>query len=239
MIERETLMDEAILGYAEKVDAGISSVPQLIHSEDETAVTHEAALAALPMGWALKGAKRMRARFSEKQRKYLEDKFDIGQATGRKCDPTQVAKDMRRAKDSKGRRMFTSSEFLTSTQVSSFFSRLAARRKCQGIPEKVQEEGEEELYEEDLTHEMHVAQESLFATVIRELGLTHPVLFDTYNLCDLYAKHKLATLGLPLLQMICDSFGLDTQHITLRRKAPYITKLEQLVETCSCRVERT
>ncbi|XP_078696170.1 uncharacterized protein LOC144924634 [Branchiostoma floridae x Branchiostoma belcheri] len=237
MIERETLMDRAILGYAEKVDTGDSSVPQLI--DDEATITDEAGHCPLPMGWALKGAKKTRARFSDKQRKYLEDKFDIGQTTGRKCDPSQVAKDMRRAKNTSGRRLFEVSEFLTSTQISSFFSRLAARRKCQGIPEESLEvggEGEEEYEEDLLSAEMQLVHESLHSTVVKDVGLTHPILFDTYNLCELYSKHKLSTLGLQLLREICDSFGVDTENITIRRKAPYISKLEELVEACSCRV---
>ena len=41
----------------------------------------------------------------------------------------EVAQDMRRVRDEMGRRVFTIKEFLTSKQVASFFSRLAAKKR--------------------------------------------------------------------------------------------------------------
>ena len=38
----------------------------------------------------------------EKQKAYLEAKFNIGQSTGRKVDPDKVAKEMRRARGTDG-----------------------------------------------------------------------------------------------------------------------------------------
>lgn len=44
--------------------------------------------------------------FSEVQRKYLEQKFNINEATGRKQDPTTVARDMRITKNMDGKKLF-------------------------------------------------------------------------------------------------------------------------------------
>ena len=38
------------------------------------------------------------ARFNENQRSYLDEKFLIGQSTGIKADPSQVARDLRNAR---------------------------------------------------------------------------------------------------------------------------------------------
>ena len=64
----------------------------------------------------------------QKQKQYLRDKFSIGESTGNKANPVAVAKSMISARDSNGQHLFSSAEFLTSKQISSFFSRLAAKR---------------------------------------------------------------------------------------------------------------
>ena len=90
-------------------------------------------------GLALKQMKKP-YRFSDKQKSYLVEEFNIGQGTGRKVDPEVVAKEMRREKNENGVRLFTISEFLTPLQVSSFFSTLAAKVRQQTVGEPVLEE---------------------------------------------------------------------------------------------------
>ena len=70
---------------------------------------------ALQMGWALHKNRRGSKRFSNKVRTYLKKKFDIGQQTGRKEDPLQVAKDMRSARTPEGERLFKREEWLSQT----------------------------------------------------------------------------------------------------------------------------
>ena len=76
-------------------------------------------------GWALRAAKKA-YRFREKQKSYLLAKFSIGQTTGRKLDAEVVAREMRRARGADSVRLFQSSEFLTSLQIASLFSRQSA-----------------------------------------------------------------------------------------------------------------
>ena len=56
----------------------------------------------LEMGWALRKSPSTQRRFSKKVSDYLQKKFEIGQQTGRKEDPAQVADDMRRARNANG-----------------------------------------------------------------------------------------------------------------------------------------
>ena len=58
-----------------------------------------------------------------------KEKFDIGQKTGRKEDPAQVAKDMRNARDTDGVRILSRMEWLSKLQIQAFFSQLFAKRK--------------------------------------------------------------------------------------------------------------
>ena len=55
--------------------------------------------------------------FNENQKNYLDEKFKLGQETGYKEDPSQVASDMRRAKNENGERRFAVGEFLSPQQI--------------------------------------------------------------------------------------------------------------------------
>ena len=67
--------------------------------------------------------------FSEEQHKYLTKKFNIGETSGIKCDPEDVSKEMRYIKDGNGKRLFISTEFLSASQSSIYFSRLALKKR--------------------------------------------------------------------------------------------------------------
>ena len=54
------------------------------------------------MGWALKSPPSRRTKFTDKQKQYLNVKFQIGERTGKKAEPTDVSKAMRTVKDSNG-----------------------------------------------------------------------------------------------------------------------------------------
>ena len=51
------------------------------------------------------------------RKKYLDEKFSIGQQKGHKLDALSVARDMRYAKYADGNRLFTHAEFLTAQQI--------------------------------------------------------------------------------------------------------------------------
>jgi len=57
----------------------------------------------------------------------LEEKFNLGQATGQKQDPIDVARDMRLTKKMDGSKLFKIDEYLTTQQVQSYFSRMMAK----------------------------------------------------------------------------------------------------------------
>ena len=110
-MEKHTLLDLSKFGYQEILEegVGVSTINKQGTAE----------------GCALRPTKRA-YRFSEKQKAYLTAKFNIGQSTGRKIDARLVARDMRRARGSNGKRLFKLSEFLTTQQITSYFTRLSA-----------------------------------------------------------------------------------------------------------------
>ena len=71
--------------------------------------------------------------YTSEQKKFLTEKFQQGERSGRKSDPASVARSMMSAVDSQEKRMFSGEEFLTASQVAEFFPRLAAYKQCQGV----------------------------------------------------------------------------------------------------------
>ena len=116
-LEHKTLLDKAVHEYVARLDEQFTRFQ--IHQS--TAGTTSSSETTLSMGWALKSNTITRVRFKEKQKQSLRDKFSIGESTGNKANPVAVAKSMISARDSNGQRLFSSAEFLTSQQISSFF----------------------------------------------------------------------------------------------------------------------
>ena len=166
-------MDLAKLGYQQVLEEDVGVVPTLRTS----GVASKQSRGRLTEGWGLRPAKKA-YRFSENQKAYLTDKFNIGQSR-RKVDASLVARDMRSAHSSNGERLFKSTEFLTSQQISSYFSRISATTPQQ-------------------THEVDLAaieEEINFSTardeVMATVTLQHPIMFDQYNIYAMAEKDTL------------------------------------------------
>lgn len=113
-----------------------------------------------------------------------------------KSDPASVAFSMMSAVDSQGKRMFSSEEFLTASQVARFFSRLAVKKSLFN-----NDDLEEEI--ECATQEATI--EELTIEVSRELLPGHPIMWDKYNLCEMTSGGKLSRteLSVAKLRVIC------------------------------------
>lgn len=125
-LERYSLFDLAKLGYQSRLAAGIGTVPTLMACNVSEGLVR--GRETLNEGWSLRATKKS-YRFSDHQKKYLDAKFEIGRVTGRKLNGEIVARQMRRALDADGKRLFKVSEFLSQQQISSYFSRLAAKQR--------------------------------------------------------------------------------------------------------------
>ena len=122
--QRATLLDQAKEMYHLKLTEGRSTGAT---SHDERTVPQEVATntSQLVRGWALKQTKKS-GHLSKTQKKYLNEKFSIGQQTGHKVDPLSVARNMPYAalrKKMEGSRLFTCDEFESEQQIQSYFSR--------------------------------------------------------------------------------------------------------------------
>ena len=205
--------------YASLLKEGLGAVPT-IPTEDSL---QRAVSVKEDVGWALKENKKSN-RFNDTQKQYLKDKFNLGQLTGKKAEAEAVARDMRRAKGTDGKRQFGTSEILTAQQISSFFSRLAAKARKGIVTDDDLRAAEEE-------QDFNSARENILSL----LQVQHPIVYNQYDICSMVKKGTLKNFKLEMLKLICESFELDVSSTKpIRKKAPYISLLTEMVEGCSC-----
>ena len=224
VLKRETLLDKAMLSYATKLAQGSVALENQPRDEPSTSGTSEYA-DSLSKGCALKSSAVQRKRFNECQKQYLTKLFDLGEQTGHKADANSVSQLMRTARNVDGSLMFDASKYLTAKQITSFFSRLAKKRRAARVDDS-DEEDEGKLHEECI--------EDLSRNIINKIGLVHPIMFDSHNLCELTKSSKLSKFSLLMLQDICTWYELDTSLINVKRKKPSIDLLIDFIGNCTC-----
>lgn len=125
--ERQSLRDYSIKTYADNIQNNLVRPFPIISEAIRTQANEEARPddvdSLLPEGWALKVRKPVK-QFTAAQKAFLHEKFDEGARTKRKYDPHDVAKLMR-----KDPRFPSRSDWLTWTQIASFWSRLSSNRE--------------------------------------------------------------------------------------------------------------
>ena len=88
--EKTTLINKAKIFYVQKLTEGTSIQPQMVSS-----TLLMSSSTKLSESWALRASKKS-THFNENQKNFLDEKFKLGQETGYKEDPSQVASDMHR-----------------------------------------------------------------------------------------------------------------------------------------------
>ena len=189
----------------------------------------------LKIGWALGKPRTGGIRFSEKVKTYLNAKFEMGERTGRKADPDQVALSMRNARNEKNERIFKREEWLTKTQITGFFSRLASRQRSRGhdvssMDENLQEDRDANEDLEAFVRESE--RDRLISEIEDNIGLKHPVCFDVYDLCDYYKRGKLESFNIAMLKKMLNHFEIS--FLTKFRKAELVRLLKEVIQECQC-----
>ena len=228
-LENETMLDKAARGYAMMLEGQFSSIPRVAETASTSVRCEEAV-----MGWALKYHLTARTRFTDKQRNYMTEKFLIGETTGRKASPAQVARSMFSAKDPSGERLFSGGEFLTTQQVANFFSRLSAKRALSGAVGAALDEMANEEEEDGTEAAIESAFDEVRNLATETTALQHPVCCDQYNLCDLRSKSELTSFTTRMLRNICDALDIDTADISSKAKTKYVDRLGDFLQHCSC-----
>jgi len=134
-LERASQFDEIKKKWAETCESlagsyiqALPSTSAAIEQPDDQSGTPSA-----EEGWALKKARRA-VHFTEKARNYLREVFLLGEDTGKKSNPTDVATRMKSLREDSGKKRFEKREWLTAEQISRYFSRLSALHKSGRLP---------------------------------------------------------------------------------------------------------
>ena len=77
--------------------------------------------------------------------------------------------------------------------------------------------------------EEEIVHENVCAVVLKEVGIRHPIVFNTFNLCDMHKAGKLRLLSVFMLRSICEHFDIEVMNIKGQRKAPYLSLLGELL----------
>ena len=121
---------------------------------------------------------------------------------------------MRKARNADGSRKFHASSFLTSQQVTSFFSRLAAAKRVATAQD------EENEYQEEMERIQEQNIQDLSDEVRSEMSIQHPIMYDTHNICEMVADTELTKFSVQMLQSICSLYQLDIESISAKRSSP-------------------
>lgn len=144
-----------------------------------------------------------------------------------KTDAETVSKEMQRVHASNGEHLFRVSEFLTAQQVASFFSGMAAKIRQQTSPGDTS--GDPDIIGMEDEQNFSSAKEA----VMTALDVKHPVSYDQYNICSMVKDNTLRKLKLDVLKLLCENLSISMPP-NQRKKAPYISLLEDIVKNCSC-----
>ncbi|KAK2564634.1 hypothetical protein P5673_012106 [Acropora cervicornis] len=227
VLERETFLDKAMVQYAEKLGQGASSLERPLF---ECASKAPSVVTPILQGWALKCAATTRRRLTKEQKNFLTDLFLIGERTGRKSNPEEVSKSMRKARRPEGTLLFQAEDYLSSKQIASFFSRLS-KKSVLNAPDILSEEEEDgNIDEAAAENDYQLMREEAFGSI----SIQHPIMYDTFNICEMASALTLSKFSISMLQEICEQYELDTSGIRVKRKKPYIEVLTDFVKLCSC-----
>ena len=171
-LEKQTLLDKAMIQYGTRLEQGSTEEVPTIEAEPMQTATRQQP--SVKMGWALKSNKGHK-RLNETQKDYLMAQFKIGEQTGHKVDPVTASKSMRKAKNADGVRLFSPEEFLTSKQIASFFSRVSRKRV---VPEELDTQEDVEI-ENEISE---ASREQMFDEASKEVHSTLSIIHPTFKL---------------------------------------------------------
>jgi len=126
-LERETQYDQVKRKWAKTCQSLAVGYLKSVSSTSAAAAADQPDNQNMPSaeeGWALKKV-RNAVNFSENVRNYLLEVFLLGEEKGHKANSGDVATRMKGLRDSSGKKRFQKKEWLTTVQISRYFSRLS------------------------------------------------------------------------------------------------------------------
>ena len=123
-------------------------------------------------------------------------------------------------------RQFNRTEWLTKAQIKSFFSRLAASRRKGLLGISLEQDDDVECLVQDSE------RQALVDAITQEIGLKHPVTYDTYDLCEYHHEEKLSDISVQMLKRIL--CNLEVPFKSKDKKQVLLDKLRDILSKCEC-----
>ncbi|CAC5413760.1 unnamed protein product [Mytilus coruscus] len=120
-LQRETIYDKIRHQWARLCNEVVFTTKNKSTSTDGT----EKEFSTNNMGWAIKKGKRISS-FPDSVKNFQLAKFEEGNRTGKKGNPAAVAEEMKKIKNSNGKKMFPINHWLNAGQITSYLSRLCS-----------------------------------------------------------------------------------------------------------------
>ena len=134
----------------------------------------------------------------------------MGERTGKKANQEEIERQMRNARNERNERLFQREEWLTKTQRKFFFfSRLASRQRTRGQDAISKEQEFEITADENDYIEAFIGdadRNNLLDDIQRRIGLEHPIVYDTYDLCAYHKERKLQAFNVAMLKTVLRHF---------------------------------
>ena len=169
---------------------------------------------------------------------FLDLKYNLGEQTGKKSSGEDVASQMRRARGQDGKRLFAVNDSLTTQQISSYFSRMAAKRKNVTEAEVDTEERENLIRDvtAEITEKLVAEEQQQPVSEDESRGCCYS--YRRVNLCRMSRDELRAKLTLPNLKSICLKYGIQGVSRN-RKKEPYVDALFSFIEARPCSLHKS
>ena len=124
-------------------------------------------------------------------------------------------------------------EWLSNIQIQGFFSRLCLKQRS-----KIQQESDDATDADDHLIEASASDvdegclREARNTVMDEIGLKHPIMFDIYDVCSLAREERLPSLKVKMLRDMYKHFELAFK-VQDTNAAP-LAKMEEVISGCGC-----
>ena len=86
--------------------------------------------------------------------------------------------------------------------------------------------------DEELIDKEQVSHMTTVESVVTEIGLTHPIVYNIYDLYDYVKKEKLNSFTVSMLKEICTFFKLPNK--SRDSKAFLMSKIKEMTHECQC-----
>ena len=114
-------------------------------------------------GWALKKPKAT-VRFTKSVKDFLNEIFLKSEETGQKLNPAEISSQLRNTRATDRNKMFQRSEWLTTQQITSYFSQPGVLQRSDRLEENEEEEDEEVAMIDKVLQGQRVAEELAIST---------------------------------------------------------------------------